>query len=54
MAAPMSFLSWFLLGWAVVSAVATPLVARLVSYRFSDDEPEQAPLTTLSAPSPTP
>jgi hypothetical protein len=39
----MSFFAWFLLGWAVVSVIATPFVARLVAHRLGDPPAEAAP-----------
>lgn len=35
-AAGMGFFGWFLLIWAAVSVIATPLVARLVAHRLDD------------------
>lgn len=39
----MSVLGWCLLIWAVLSAIATPFVGRLVASRLSDHEPKQTP-----------
>jgi hypothetical protein len=39
----MSVLGWCLLIWAVLSAIATPFVGRLVASRLGDHEPEQTP-----------
>ena len=43
----MHFLDWFLIGWAVISAIATPFVGRLVSDRLSD-----VAAATTQAPAP--
>jgi hypothetical protein len=32
------FLDWFLIGWTLVSALATPFVARFVASRFDDPQ----------------
>jgi hypothetical protein len=42
-AARMNFLDWFLIGWVVVSAIATPLVGRLVADRLGESSPEESP-----------
>lgn len=32
----MDLLDWFLIGWVVISVIATPLVGRLVANRLGD------------------
>ncbi len=43
------FLDWFLIAWTVVSALATPFVARFVASRFDDPQDDD-----FLAPSPAP
>lgn len=44
----MQFLGWFLLAWVVASAVATPLVGRLIANRLGDPPPEKDRTPELS------
>jgi hypothetical protein len=38
----MGFLDWFLIGWVVISVIATPLVGRLVADRLGDPSPDES------------
>lgn len=42
-----NFVSWFLMGWAITSAIATPLVGRLVADRLTDN---QEPDNSIAGP----
>ncbi len=48
-AAMNNFVSWFLMGWAITSAIATPFVGRFVADRLTDTK---EPDSSIAAPSP--